>query len=108
MTTQYLTTLTPFSSNLPVRQDADPRRTGRAPFPVRAERGADVYPLPEQPRGEFTSGRQLASDRRTIARCPACAKAVLPGEDYVRDRGDLYHAGCARHRGADDGDGRSL
>ena len=71
-------------------------------------RGADVEPLPEHARTEFASGRQLASDRRTIARCPACGKAVLAGEDYVRDRGDLYHAGCSRHRGADDGDGRSL
>ena len=108
MATQYPTTPTPFSSNLAARQDADPRRTWRAPFPVRAERGADVDPLPEHPRGEFTSGRQLASDRRTIARCPACGKAVLAGDDYVRDRGDLYHAGCARRRGGDDGDGRSL
>ncbi len=87
-----------FSSNTPAPQDADPRRTLRAPFPVRAEQGGDQAPLAEHSRGELTtSRRQLASDRRTVARCPACGKPVLAGDDYVRDRGDLYHSWCVRH-----------
>ena len=91
----------------PARRGADPRRTMRAPFPVRAEQGGDWEPLTQHPSGELTSGRLLASDRRTVARCPACGKAVLAGDDYVRDRGDLYHARCARRRDDGDGDGRS-
>ena len=89
----------------PARRGAAPRRTRRAPFPVRAEQGGNLEPLTQHPPGELTSGRLLASDRRTVARCPACGEAVLAGDDYVRDRGDLYHARCARHRG--EGDGRS-
>lgn len=97
-----------FSSNVPAPQDADPRRTRRAPFPVRAQWGGDAEPFPEHSRGEFTSGRHLATDRRTVGRCPACGKPVLAGDDYVRDRGDLYHSWCVRHQGAGDGDGRRL
>ncbi len=78
---------------------ADPRRTRRAPFPARAEHSGDPESLTEQARDGGMSERLLASDRRTVARCPACGKAVLAGDDYVRDRGDLYHTRCARQRG---------
>lgn len=90
----------------PARVAADPRRTRRAPFPARADHGGGLEPLRQHAGDDRTSGSLLASDRRTVARCPACGKAVLAGEDYVRDRGDLYHAQCARHRGEDDGDRR--
>lgn len=90
----------------------DPRLTRRAPFPVRAEHrgdpspehGGDLQRLARSAREELTSGRLLAEDRRTVARCPACGEAVLAGEDYVRSRGELYHTRCARSDG--DGDGR--
>ena len=86
-----------FSSNTPAPQDADPRRTLRAPFPVRAEQEGDQAPLAEDSRGELTTSRHLASERRTVARCPTCGKPVLAGDDYMRDRGDLYHSWCVRH-----------
>ena len=89
---------------------ADPLRTRRAPFPARAEHrgdpnrehGGDLQRLAQSAREELTSGRLLAEDRRTVARCPACGEPVLAGEDYVRSRGELYHARCVRS----DGDGR--
>lgn len=99
----------------PARRAADPRVTRRAPFPARAanhegselDHGGDLERLTQAARDELSSDRLLAADRRTIAWCPACGEAVRDGEDYVRDRGDLYHARCAPHRGDGDGDGRS-
>ncbi len=93
---------------------ADPRLTRRAPFPARAEyrgepnpeHGGDLQRLAQSAREELTSGRLLAEDRRTVARCPACGEAVLAGEDYVRSRGEVYHARCARSDDDGDGDAR--
>lgn len=81
----------------------DPRRTMRAPFPLRADR--DLGRLAARARAELTSGRLLDQPRRTVSPCPACGRAVRGDDEYVRDRGALYHAACALYR--IDGDGRS-
>lgn len=91
----------------PARPATDPRRTRRAPFPARAEHLGDLQAAAQRAREELTTGRLLDSDRRTVAWCPACGKAVLAGDDYVRNRGDLYHAWCARNIEEGSGDARS-
>ena len=74
----------------------DPAGALRAPFPART----DLSRLSARAREELTGRRLAGESSRKVASCPACGSSVRGGDDYVRDRGAIYHAGCALYRPA--------
>ncbi len=72
----------------------DPVSALRAP----SHSHTDLSRLSARAREELTRRRLAGESSRTVASCPACGSSVRGGDDYVRDRGALYHAGCALYR----------
>ena len=79
------------------RRRRNPARELRAPSPSQTA----LSRLSARTRDELAGRRLAGESSRTVASCPACGSSVRGGDDYVRDRGAIYHAGCALYRPRD-------